>query len=44
MSSTHSDTTVHSGWREFTDRDAREDAIASDVAATDLAGAAEPGF
>jgi hypothetical protein len=39
MTSTHSDTTVHTDWREFTDRDAREDAIANDLAA-----GAEPGF
>jgi len=33
-------TAAHTDWREFTDRDAREDAIA-----TDLAGAgAEQGF
>ncbi len=47
MSSTHNST----DWREFTDRDTRQDAIAADLAASDLAASdraagalGEPGF
>jgi hypothetical protein len=39
MPSTRPDTLIATDWREFTDRDAREDVIASDLAASDLATA-----
>ncbi len=49
MTSTRPDTDTHSPadveWRGFTDRDARDDAIAADLAALDHSGAGtEPGF
>jgi hypothetical protein len=37
MPSTRPDTLIATDWREFTDRDAREDVIASDLAASDPA-------